>query len=492
MAVGTSAAGAATMLAQFGAAIGDDWGGLLQLHTGDPGADGTANVAPTAGRALLALGSPSGGAVSAPLPARVTITGPARVSHASLWDAPVGGTFLSSFPLAEPVDLSAGDEYRIDTYTYAIGPLASASADTTAASATFVTQTATAENPGSPPTGTQPTGPGISRYQDLNHTHGMQNVSNVISFPPGTTYLGPDFMRPDFLDPNTKGPVYADFSSTSAGLIGSGADSTILAVHPDTMSALTASKIPSQSAGGVNPIKTIRLDKGYFQDMTFHWTHQRNVKYGGPMLYQGSNRRMTRVNGRGYHGDNAGPPGETFTLQVWQANGFTFEDCHVSGLGFGSEANTPVSATGFGLDSCTGTMVVRDCSSTDCRYFGMAPYDLGPGTLLFERVDIRRNGYCGLNFERCHDMTIEIVDCDFRDQGPTNQWVMKMGSDKGGSCVINIRDPKWNSTSDGKLHLKCRLASLGGYTNGIQRQNRADVHLFIKGVERPDLIVWHN
>lgn len=488
MAVGTSTAGAATMLdALF---VSDP---LVQLHTGDPGPDGTANVAPTTGRALLTLAAPSAGAVASSAAATVTLAGSGRPTHASLWDAPVGGTFLTSWelPAGAPV-LSAGDVYRVDTYSYGLGPVASASADTTAASATFVTQTATAENPGSPPTGTQPTGPGISRYQDLNHTHGMQNVSNVISFPPGTTYLGPDFMRPDFLDPNTKGPVYADFSSTSAGLIGSGADSTILSVFPDTMSALTASKIPSQSAGGVNPIKTIRLDKGYFQDLSFHWTSQRNPKYGGPMLYQGSNRRMTRVNGRGYHGDNAGPPGETFTLQVWQANGFTFEDCHVSGLGFGSEANTPVSATGFGLDSCTGTMVVRDCSSTDCRYFGMAPYDLGPGTLLFERVDIRRNGYCGLNFERCHDMTIEIVDCDFRDQGPTNQWVMKMGSDKGGSCVINIRDPKWNSTSDGKLHLKCRLASLGGYQNNIQRQNRADVHLFIKGVERSDLIVWHN
>lgn len=340
--------------------------------------------------------------------------------------------------------------------------------------------------------GTQPTGPGITRYQDLNLTHGLQNATGVISFPPTVIEFGPDFMRPDFLDPNTKGPVYADFSSNTTGLIGSGVDYTIIRVQANTMSALTASKIPSQTQGGVNPIKTLRVDKAYIQDMTFHWTSQRNPQYGGPMLYQGSDRRMTRVNAKGYKGDNAGPPGETFSLQVWKATNYTFEDCHVDGLGFGAEANTRVSATGFGLDSSTGTQIIKNCSSTDCRYFGMAPYDLGPGTLRFENVDIRRNGYCGLNFERCHDMTIEIINCDFRDQSPQNQWVMKMGSDKGGSCVINIRDPKWNSTTDGKFHLKSRLASLGGYTNGIQTQKREDVHLFLGGVQRDDLIYWHN
>lgn len=87
----------------------------LQLHTGDPGEDGTANVATETTRAAIGnMSAASGG--SSDNDAAVTISAVSTtedITHVSLWDASTAGNCLLVGPLAATVNLTAGDDFQI-------------------------------------------------------------------------------------------------------------------------------------------------------------------------------------------------------------------------------------------------------------------------------------------------------------------------------------------------------------------------------------------
>lgn len=91
-----------------------------QLHTGDPGAAGTSNVATETDRVQATFGSAAAsGAISNT--AAITwedVAATETITHISLWSASSGGTFLGSDDLASSKALTAGD-----TFTVSIGDL---------------------------------------------------------------------------------------------------------------------------------------------------------------------------------------------------------------------------------------------------------------------------------------------------------------------------------------------------------------------------------
>ena len=83
----------------------------LQLHTGDPGASGTASVSSVTTRKALTFSAASGGATSA---AEVTWTSwagtsPETVTHVSIWSASSAGTFIRSGLLTTAKTVTTGD-----------------------------------------------------------------------------------------------------------------------------------------------------------------------------------------------------------------------------------------------------------------------------------------------------------------------------------------------------------------------------------------------
>lgn len=128
MAVGLPSAALDARLAAF-----DD--SYVQLHSGDPGAGGTANVSTaTTVRKQLSLGTPDtdSGQRRARNDAIVRwegsdVTGTQSNTHASLWSAASSGTFLRSVQLSSPVSLTAGQpaEIPINGAVLREGPLAS-------------------------------------------------------------------------------------------------------------------------------------------------------------------------------------------------------------------------------------------------------------------------------------------------------------------------------------------------------------------------------
>jgi hypothetical protein len=87
----------------------------VQLHTGDPGSAGTANVAATSDREQYATDAASAGAKSNTAIGRwdSTDAGGETFTHISLWTASTSGTFRASKALAAPVAVSGGQPFEI-------------------------------------------------------------------------------------------------------------------------------------------------------------------------------------------------------------------------------------------------------------------------------------------------------------------------------------------------------------------------------------------
>lgn len=97
-----------------------------QLHTGDPGAAGTANASAETTRKAMTFGAASGG--SATQTGSVSWTpwaaGTETETHISYWTALTSGTFKGSFLLAAPKPMTNGDTLNLSGCTIAVSPVA--------------------------------------------------------------------------------------------------------------------------------------------------------------------------------------------------------------------------------------------------------------------------------------------------------------------------------------------------------------------------------
>ena len=111
-----------------GAAFSAVAGSYVQLHTGDPGAAGTANIsAGSTTRNSFAFNSSSSGSAlalsSAPSP--WTNGGTSEtISHISVWTASSAGTFSFSVALTTPKAWASADQFTLATLTASLGPQA--------------------------------------------------------------------------------------------------------------------------------------------------------------------------------------------------------------------------------------------------------------------------------------------------------------------------------------------------------------------------------
>lgn len=99
----------------------------IQLHSGDPGAAGTANVASfVSGRGAVTFGTAAGGkAVLTGTKPSWTSTGAGSVTHGSVWTASTGGTFRGSGAFSTPVVVTAaGQPINLEDVLAKLQPLA--------------------------------------------------------------------------------------------------------------------------------------------------------------------------------------------------------------------------------------------------------------------------------------------------------------------------------------------------------------------------------
>lgn len=87
----------------------------VKLHTGDPGAAGTANPAANTTRqqAAFASAAAAGAIENTGVIEWTNVPNAETYSHVSLWSASTGGTFLGSDDLSATAPVSVGDTFRL-------------------------------------------------------------------------------------------------------------------------------------------------------------------------------------------------------------------------------------------------------------------------------------------------------------------------------------------------------------------------------------------
>jgi hypothetical protein len=100
---------------------------FFQLHTGDPGAAGTANVSSVTTRIAATWAAASGGSKAlsaASVWAAWAGTNGEIVTHISVWTLVTAGTFKESLALSLAKTLNTGDIPSLSTYTRSFTPVA--------------------------------------------------------------------------------------------------------------------------------------------------------------------------------------------------------------------------------------------------------------------------------------------------------------------------------------------------------------------------------
>jgi len=100
-------------------------GTFVQLHVGEPGAAGTANVASVTTRPALTWGASANGSKAITnQPVWAAWAGCSQtITHISQWTASSGGTFKGSAALSTPVAVTAGATITLTALTVPFGPL---------------------------------------------------------------------------------------------------------------------------------------------------------------------------------------------------------------------------------------------------------------------------------------------------------------------------------------------------------------------------------
>lgn len=97
---------------------------FIQLHTGDPGASGTSNVANASTRQAINFAAASGGSAAITGSTAFTGTATETITHISAWGASTSGTFYWSAILTVAKAINSGDTLTLSTCTFALTPLA--------------------------------------------------------------------------------------------------------------------------------------------------------------------------------------------------------------------------------------------------------------------------------------------------------------------------------------------------------------------------------
>lgn len=97
----------------------------VKLHTGDPGASGTANASAVTARMQATMTAASGGSISlTSMSGSWTMTATETISHISVHDDSSAGNFLFSAALSAPRSVVSGDTLTLTTLQVSHTPLA--------------------------------------------------------------------------------------------------------------------------------------------------------------------------------------------------------------------------------------------------------------------------------------------------------------------------------------------------------------------------------
>lgn len=358
------------------------------------------------------------------------------------------------------------------------------------------------------PVGVEPTGPGLTSVSKLgtgtlNKRMDLLAAGNGITLPPAV------FSDPDMNYPPAY-PVYGYYLAKPTSVLGSGVDRSVLEVKAGTLTQ-TYQKLDALVEPAPTPYRVVRVDKARLvQDLTIRGTMQgTSSKTGKPYCYHGIQFYETvdptirRVRITDVPGAGGVPPLETFSLEAYRCSGiFLVEDVLIDGPNLAGSPgvtvnNTPsplavvlrrVRMTGHPNGSLWTTFGTRFASwrAEDCSA-------VGPTCgFNFEHVNV--NGGSAVNNAKDSGIVIVRPDITNGAGGPAGLHLIVDASAAAGAGGVSNRVDVYDPIGVSAAAPFCvQISATYGYANvpkGPNAQRGADIHLWVGGVERRDLIRW--
>lgn len=329
---------------------------------------------------------------------------------------------------------------------------------------------------------TLPSGPNIVAYSSIGTSGTIsQKVESAgagkkVAFAQGT------FQFSDFND-NTS--TYGLRVLVANGVLGSGRSWTIFQMTPSssTQAGRVPASNPPTSNGQVNPLRLMRVgwednanpvEVGGFSLLGTSQGHL----YNGLEIYRvkpGSYVHDILV--KGIPGDLSREPGETFALSFYRCEASSGSPLQVTNVEIDGRdsGGTMVAASGIGVNFGNDIKFNNVNSHHMKMAHAYALYETS--NLTFTECSATNTEINGFNFENVSG-TVTMTQCVTTSNTGYHIGIFT----NTGGAVYNIIDPVYDGA---KLRIRCT-----GYNGGPRTQNTADVHLYVNGVERPDLIQW--
>lgn len=219
---------------------------------------------------------------------------------------------------------------------------------------------------------------------------------------PAGTYQWNDFLQ--------GGDSFGLYQTNLMGIQGPGSKVTKLRMNPN--SSTQASKVPTQAAGGTNPLYLLRLGTGtsaastpWLSGVTIEGTAQGHY-YNGVYIYHATNAWINDVVITGIPGNNSSPPGETFGINDYDSVGSTYNYVEVDGRD--AATGVGVGSANFGTNS-SSNITRWNCYSHHSAY-GAGYTEFQNANLNFYYCRSEYNNKSGYNFERATG-TVNLVGC---------------------------------------------------------------------------------
>lgn len=356
--------------------------------------------------------------------------------------------------------------------------------------------------PAPPTTGTQPTGAGITRYQDQTP---QSNPSATIDQNAKVSFPTQDIACNDF-------GIFSNYGfgfRTAYTLLGSGRGFTRFRMNPHT--STKAAIVNALTVGQTNPYHLMQAGTNVSGDgtgPTVTWKdfdlvgEDEGHLYGGGRIDYSHSPVVQRVNFYGFPGSRSGspsyaqPPGETFgALNLFRCTDALIDTCDMDGR----RAGVRVACSLLGNNNSDRT-VLNSCYVHDTGYgFGLAFWQSTSGDINNTHFD--HNYDCPVHIEKC-DGTWNLRNCVWTNTQTTgeNGGHLQLNPQNSnaywrtGQCVVNIYDPVYDDVrGDGKFHITLRNPT--GYpqqnTKGSGTTPGA-FNLYIGGVLTPSLLSINN
>ena len=200
---------------------------------------------------------------------------------------------------------------------------------------------------------------------------------------------------------------------------------------------------------------------------TINGTNQGHV-YGGLFVGYSRGAQVSNLVIRAIPGTSSAPPGETFSLAGWHANGMRVSNVCIDGRDGGGR---PVAASLFATNS-QNDVVFRDIvGQYSASGFGLTLWNSSNVTV--RNADLRFNRRA-INCEQPHPGLMQFINCDLRGQLDQTDPHLTFSGTRGSTKVI-IRDPKVD-----RWPLRVGVAQ-PNYQGGAETQRVSDIQLIVGG-----------